>query len=818
MSLIHWWPLTEGLQDKIQGIIFNNSGMISNSSGKIGSCYGTSEGHILSAIVKIPSTFSFSCWVKNNDFTYPKTNIPIRFSEGSPYSTPNTTNKGWEFSHGTAGTSYKFTMNDSTTKNEISWTNAQYIGNALLGQWYHMTLTVEHSKKEVTLYINGNNLGTKTYTPGDFGGTFYLAIGQLSGWKLDGYLNDIRIYNHALSKKEVQELSKALVCHYTFEEPGLTPNMFDTTVFLKDTANRCTVTPYGSNGFTMTSTGSDPYIGTSVNSGAGVGALSTWYVGSNVSQVCLSWRHISGPELNKSYMTFLNSSGQSLNTSHNNFGDLIISNGSQRYVLQTLPTGTVKVHVRFGNEFLASGSSITVDNVCLKIGNNPLYSPYALTYSPYNNVGGIVQSTTNQGIYTSSDAGVGKQSLECKGGTLIATPIAGDITQGVTISCWVKGSVPTDSRVVFADYNSKLAFGFFNNGQAIITCAGYGHKCVTDIKTPWTSSWNHIVVRRDSTGAVKCFLNNNELTLDGSQEWTHSSNTFSIGSRCSGGWTSFFNGLVDDVRVYHTALSGDDIKELYSTRWSSNRQGQVFSNFINENQSKFQIARSGVVNCNTINESGNLPNGYIPLQYIQSSGTQFINTNHLATQNTRTIFDYEYLNSSASWAGLFGSDNNPTNNNMGYGLFLNGTTYSCYVSNHTSGGCWNQQVGTWTQNQRTVLNFTHNKLIINSTAYNLKTTTFTTSLVPMYLFSFRRSTGNAGVSSIRLYGCQIWEGSTLVRNFIPAKRADDSVLGLYDTVNNIFYINAGSNSFTAGPAVVGQGRNGNFYVGEFNEI
>lgn len=38
----------------------------------------------------------------------------------------------------------------------------------------------------------------------------------------------------------------------------------------------------------------------------------------------------------------------------------------------------------------------------------------------------------------------------------------------------------------------------------------------------------------------------------------------------------------------------------------------------------------------------------------------------------------------------------------------------------------------------------------------------------------------------------------LVRNLIPAKNSSGT-LGLYDAVNNVFYTNAGTGIFTAGP-------------------
>lgn len=815
MSLIAWWPLSGDIKDKIGNITQMGSTDITSTTGKIGSGYyfngSTSEVvGILNTnmVTRINSgTVSVAMWVKLDTTSSGWDQLLTIGNRGTGW---NDIRIGLDLS---TGEGLKFSVSNGTNySGRVCGTNAIHDG-----LWHHLVGT--SSNGTIKLYVDGLLKSEESDQPiPQVTTSQYVCIGGSADERGQGCLQDVKIYDHVLSLKEIKELSKALVCHYSFEESSLTPNIFDTATFLKDTANRCTVVPYGSNGFTMTSTGNDPYIGTSVNSGNGVGALSTWYVGSANSQVCLSWKHVSGPELNKSYMTFLNSSGQSLNTSHNNFGDYIISNGDQRYVLQTLPAGTVKVHIRFGNGSLASGNSITVDNICLKIGNNTLYSPYAVSNRLVNNTG-LVQPSDVINIFTSSDAGIGKQSLECKGSTIINARITGDISEGATASCWIKvPTYPTANAIVFTDSNSKLAFGFYGTANAIISCNGYSTQYVLNINNEWLDGWNHVVVTRTPDSIISCYLNGVKLNTSGSNNWSSSTGYSTIGGRHNGSYQTYFNGLVDDFRLYHTILSADDIQELYNSRWSANSQGQVFSSTVNENQSKFQITKSGINNCNTLNESGNLPSGYIPLQYLQSSGTQYINTNHLATANTRTIFDYEYLNASASWAGLFGSDNNPTNNNMGYGLFLNGSTYSCYVSSHTTGSCWNQQVGTWTQNQRTLLDFTHKKLIINNVAYNLKTTVFDTSLVPMYLFVFRRSAGNAGVSSIRLYSCQIWEGTTLVRNFIPAKRATDGVLGLYDTANNTFYTNVGSNDFIAGPAAISQGRNGNFYVGEFNEI
>jgi hypothetical protein len=51
----------------------------------------------------------------------------------------------------------------------------------------------------------------------------------------------------------------------------------------------------------------------------------------------------------------------------------------------------------------------------------------------------------------------------------------------------------------------------------------------------------------------------------------------------------------------------------------------------------------------------------------------------------------------------------------------------------------------------------------------------------------------------KLYRCKCVKSDSLVRDFIPAMRNSDNVVGLYDMVNGGFYTNAGSGKFIRGP-------------------
>ena len=72
------------------------------------------------------------------------------------------------------------------------------------------------------------------------------AAGTASGTYLNGFLNDVRIYDHCLSDKEVEEISKGLVLHYKLDDPYAESSTIITSI-INDTAYNSSIGKYGYN-------------------------------------------------------------------------------------------------------------------------------------------------------------------------------------------------------------------------------------------------------------------------------------------------------------------------------------------------------------------------------------------------------------------------------------------------------------------------------------------------------------------------------------------------------------------------------------------
>lgn len=79
-----------------------------------------------------------------------------------------------------------------------------------LNTWHHVAGVVDRTGGTVTLYVNGAPAGTTTFTPNtaalDYGATRFRIGKGSSNWAADGKVDQVRIYNLALSAAEISDL------------------------------------------------------------------------------------------------------------------------------------------------------------------------------------------------------------------------------------------------------------------------------------------------------------------------------------------------------------------------------------------------------------------------------------------------------------------------------------------------------------------------------------------------------------------------------------------------------------------------------------
>lgn len=81
-------------------------------------------------------------------------------------------------------------------------------------KWYHMTYTCDGTTAKS--YLNGVCYQTAAVTGTDYRLTGYVRVGETN--KTEGIMCDLRLYDHALSPREVKEISKGLIAHYALND------------------------------------------------------------------------------------------------------------------------------------------------------------------------------------------------------------------------------------------------------------------------------------------------------------------------------------------------------------------------------------------------------------------------------------------------------------------------------------------------------------------------------------------------------------------------------------------------------------------------
>ena len=183
-----------------------------------------------------------------------------------------------------------------------------------------------------------------------------------------------------------------------------------------------------------------------------------------------------------------------------------------------------------------------------------------------------------------------------------------------------------------------------------------------------------------------------------------------------------------------------------------------------------------------------------PIEYIQSSGTQYINSNFIPKATTRTIMKAEPMAWSA-WSAFFGTRNtsSPTASQAYIAAIPAATLYrSDYFGSSLTAETPTIMQITNIDKNKNICSF--NNIMITNTSSTVNATT------NMFLLALNDVGTAKYFLSAKLYSCQIYDGNTLVRDFIPVKTTTN-IYGLWDKINKVFYKNAGTGTFTGGPAV-----------------
>lgn len=184
---------------------------------------------------------------------------------------------------------------------------------------------------------------------------------------------------------------------------------------------------------------------------------------------------------------------------------------------------------------------------------------------------------------------------------------------------------------------------------------------------------------------------------------------------------------------------------------------------------------------------GTIPADYTLLEYIQSTGTQYIDTQYIPTVYTKVEMKLnpQVLQESA----IFGSE-----------WALNGFFMMFYEAMFRWHSATAVNSATISANTDYTVKADVSGFEVNGTRY--ATTAAAPVATAIRLFSTTTpGTGTASNTkgSYKLYYFSVYENETPTMRMLPVKRNSDNALGMYDIIGGQFYGNGGTGAFTAGP-------------------
>ena len=873
MSLQIWLPLIKdyknyGLSDLQFAPVSTNTVMV--SGGKVGaSCYYNNShqagGFVSNKTIALGNNITMSCWFK---FTSLTPDSALGGSMGGQHRYQTNSGMGLTIKYISSTTGYL----SCNTGNGSSRTYNTYCGNTLLtaNTWYHAALTYDGAT--IKLYLNGKLDGAHSYSgqysPADYIHVFGWAFGDVTiapniygGYKLYGYLNDFRIYNHTCTAKEISEIAKGLSLHYKLdgESPNLAMNAgYDKTgsgyLIASYNFDRAGFGRYLKAGEKHTVTvcftphANFSYFNPHLNSGAWGGWLPAMYSDGTTARQIVSATSMDG---------------------------WVYSNGSNHNVNpDSDPSRTVMHFYGRNKDGSANNANVTIHWVMVQYGNQPkalYWAPSASEdFNRYNKEpdcsGFCHDGTRNKALYGVDGAPRYSQAALFESNASVEGYLDTNGWLDSTVTAWIR---PKDYSAGSDDRSCIMIGGMYvtlcTNGKLAVYCYGKTNSGYHESNaTIPTAKWTHVAAVWDNAAAQCRIYINGQLdkTITGcsgamSSPWhqrKHIGRELWWAENHDNQWHRPFSGQISDVRIYATPLSTADIAEMYNTPVSLTKDGTLMAYEFSENTStERQIKKTGTVtannfttkyaplsnmkvkglgdgsmwgrihhlnlrsskalfandsevaNCDLPNRYSQLgmvdkfknsngtyefmltypglvkycPSGYTRLESIETTGSQMIRTGVYPyssegyVRGHRWELDIEFKANGVRQLmgyGPFGGEYWGVNSNLYEGLSTPCGKRNAIVHDYSNGTAGGNTL--WVDHDQ------------RGVGANLETS------YEYVLFALNWNGGPGYFCYSKLYGCKCYQGTTLIRDFIPVRRNVDGAIGLFDLVGNRFYSEA----------------------------
>ena len=182
-----------------------------------------------------------------------------------------------------------------------------------------------------------------------------------------------------------------------------------------------------------------------------------------------------------------------------------------------------------------------------------------------------------------------------------------------------------------------------------------------------------------------------------------------------------------------------------------------------------------------------LPAGYQYLDYIEATGTQYIDTGFIPNQDSRIVCEFLFLGG----VGVYGARSTVSSNNFSMRV-INNAWQLGYGDGVATGTIPSDTTGWHIADQN------KNKLYIDGDLAAERT--YEAFSAPNSAAIGAINAGSVYYGKGRYRSCRIYDNGVLVRDLIACRNPEGEA-GMYDTVNAVFHSNAGTGTFVTGDEV-----------------